>query len=168
MTLCARPVNSGVRRLLVGRYLSTSMSQFGKTLFGGSRFIFWTLAPVLLLFAVLMPLSTAGWNATKVVLIAGMDAAALLLVFGLYNTKKFWWALRGVTGIVFCLYLVYLIDELIHSSITLKGLLTGESPLEVIKTFIGIGIPCLLYTLVGKFSRREASEGKAGARGRRA
>ncbi|MDX6693304.1 MAG: hypothetical protein QOF02_907, partial [Blastocatellia bacterium] len=31
------------------------MSEFGKTLFSGSRFIFWSLAPVLLLFAAGLP-----------------------------------------------------------------------------------------------------------------
>lgn len=136
------------------------MSQFGKTLFSGSRFIFWSLAPFLVLFAVVMPLSITEWNVTRVILITVMDAAALLLVIGLYNTKRIWWALRGVTAIVFFGYLAMLIDEFIHGDTTVKGLLRGDSPLEVIKTFIGVGIPCLLYTLLGRFSRREVTKNR--------
>jgi hypothetical protein len=143
------------------------VSQFGKTLFSGSRFIFWTLAPFLILFAILTPLSITGWNATRVVLIIVLDAAALLLVVGLYNTKRFWWALRGVTAIVFFAYLGYLIDELIYGHITLKGLLSGDSPLEVIRTFVGVGIPCVLYTLMGKFSRTGAPKNRDAIKGRR-
>jgi hypothetical protein len=111
------------------------------------------LSPFLILFAILMPLSTTAWTVTKAIIIICIDAAALLLVIGLYDTRNFWWALRGVTAIVFSAYLAYLIDEIIHSRVTLKGLLTGDSPWEVVKAFIGIGIPCLLYTLIGKFSR---------------
>jgi hypothetical protein len=136
------------------------VNQFGRTLFSGSRFIFWSLAPFLVLFAVVMPLSITEWNVTRVILITVMDAAALLLVIGLYNTKRFWWALRGVTMIVFFGYLAMLIDELIHGDTTVKGLLRGESPLEVIKTFIGVAIPCLLYTLLGRFSRREVTRNR--------
>ena len=143
------------------------MSRFGKTLFSGSRFIFWTLSPFLILFIIVMPLSTTGWTVTKAILIISMDAAALLLIIGLYNTEKFWWALRGVTAIAFCAYLAYLVEELTHSRITLKGLLTGDSPWEVVKTFMGIGIPCLLYTLIGKFSRKGSGKKKDEAEKRR-
>ena len=143
------------------------MSQFGKTLFSGSRFIFWTLAPFLVLFVIVMPLSITEWTIAKVVLITVIDTAALLLVIGLYNTKKFWWALRGVTAIVFFAYLGFLIDELIHGHISLKGLLLGDSPLQVIKTFMGIGIPCLLYSLLGRFSRRGVRKNDDASGGRR-
>jgi hypothetical protein len=136
------------------------VNQFGKTLFSGSRFIFWTLAPFLVLFAIVMPLSITEWNVTRIILITVMDMTALLLVIGLYNPKKFWWTLRVVTAIVFCGYLGMLIDELIHGDTTVKAMLRGDSPLEVIKTFIGVGIPCLLYALLGKFSRREVTRNK--------
>ena len=137
-----------------------AVNQFGKTLFSGSRFIFWSLSPCLVLFAIVMPLSITEWNVARIILVTVMDVAALLLVIGLYNTKKFWWALRVVTAIVFCGYLMLLIDELLHGDTTINRLLRGDSPVEVIKTFIGVGIPCILYTLLGRFSRREATKNK--------
>ena len=129
------------------------MSQFGNTLFSGSRFIFWALAPVLTLFAIVLPLSIVEWKVATIIVVIAVDAAAILLVIGLYNTNKFWWALRGVTAIVFFGYLAYLVDELIHGQFTLTALLSGDSAAGVLKTFIQIGIPCFLYAAIGKFSR---------------
>jgi hypothetical protein len=135
------------------------MSHFGKTLFNGSRFIFWALGPVLTLFAIVLPLYIPKWSIETAIVVIGVDAGVILLVVGLYNTKKFWWALRGVTAIVFFAYLAYLLDEFIRGHFTLAGLFTGDLPVEVLKTFIQIGIPCLLYALIGKFSRTK-SEGR--------
>lgn len=138
------------------------MSQFGKTLFSGSRFVFWTLAPFLILFAIVMPLSTTDWNAIKVIVVSGMDLTAVLLVFGLYDTRRFWLALRCVTFIVFCGYLAYLVDEIIvnKGSATYQGIFSGDQPWRAIEGFIGIGIPCFVYTVFGRFSRKETDDDK--------
>ena len=136
------------------------MSHFGKTLFSGSRFLFWALAPVLTLFAIVLPLSIVKWTVVRAILVIAVDAAAILLVIGLYNTKRFWWALRGVTAIVFFASLAQLIDDLIHANFTLAGLLTVDSPVGIIRTFLQIGIPCFLYALIGKFSHKKAGSGR--------
>lgn len=132
------------------------MSQFGETLFGGSRFIFWALAPFLVAFMILMPLLTTSWNMTRIILLLGMEAISLLLLVGLYNPRRFWWALRGVALLVFCSYLAYLIDGLRQhgDQLNFRSFLSGEPVWDIIKAFIGVGIPCLLYTLSGRFSRR--------------
>lgn len=88
------------------------MSKFGEVLFSGSRFIFWALSPFLLLFAVVMPLMMDSWSAASIVLVSALDASALLLVLMLFDSKRFWWAGRGVTGIVFLAFLAYLADEI--------------------------------------------------------
>jgi len=62
----------------------------------GSRFIFWALAPFLILFAVIMPLTTEHWDAVQIVLVVVMDAAALLLVLGLYDPRRSYRPPRGV------------------------------------------------------------------------
>jgi hypothetical protein len=138
------------------------MSQFGKTLFSGSRFIFWTLAPFLILFAIVMPLSTTDWNAIKVIVVSGMDLTAVLLVFGLYNTRRFWLALRGVTAIVFCVSVACLVGEIIRTkgSVSYHGLISGDQPWRAFEAFIVIGIPCFVYTVFGKFSRKETDDDK--------
>jgi len=136
------------------------MSYFGKTLFSGSRFIFWALAPLLTLFAIVLPFSIVKWSVGRAIIVIGVDGAAILLVIGLYNTKRFWWALRGVTAIVFFASLAQFIDELVHAHFTLAGLLTDDSPVSIIRTFIQIGVPCFLYALLGKFSHKKAGGGR--------
>ena len=137
------------------------MSRFGKALFSGSRFIFWSLAPFLILFAIATTLTTVDWNITSAILVIVMDMVALLLTVGLYNTTRFWWALRGVTTIVFLAYVAYLLDDLIHLSntITLAGIVNGDRPWRSIGAFLSIGIPCLVYSIVGRFSWRQESGG---------
>jgi hypothetical protein len=131
------------------------MSLFGRTLFSGSRFIFWALAPLLILFAIVMPLTVTQWSIGRAILIISMDLCAVLLALGLYNTARFWWALRGVTSIVFLAYLAYLIHQLVHwtTPLTLSSILAGDQPFRAIGAFIFIGIPCLLYSVLGRFSR---------------
>jgi L-asparagine transporter-like permease len=141
------------------------MSLFGRTQFSGNRFTFWALAPFLIMFAVAMPLSITQWSVARVILIISLDLCAVLLTIGLYDTTRFWWALRGVTAIVFLAYLAYLIDALVHwkTSISLKSILAGDAPWGAIRGFMGIGIPCLLFSVLGRFSRHESSENTADA-----
>jgi hypothetical protein len=54
---------------------------------------------------------TDSWSVTSISLVSGLDVTALLLVLALYDSKRFWWAGRGVTGIIFLAYLLYLGDE---------------------------------------------------------
>lgn len=133
------------------------MNLFGKTLFSGSRFIFWSLAPFLILFAIAMPLTTVDWNIKRAILVVVIDLVALLLTLGLYNTTRFWWALRGVTTIVFLACVAYLLDHLIHlpNTITLAGIVNGEQPWRSLGAFLSIGMPCLVYSATGRFSWRQ-------------
>ena len=138
------------------------MNHFGKTLFSGSRFIFWSLAPFLILFAFVMPLTTVDWNITRVILIIVMDLVALLLAVGLYNTGRFRWALRGVTIIVFFAYVAYLLNDLAHLShaITLAGIVNGDRPWRSIGAFLSIGMPCMVYSIRGTFSWQQPNSSK--------
>jgi len=83
-----------------------------KVLFSGSRFIFWALAPLLILCAVVLSLNTNPSSPLHVAVLILADAFILLLVIGLYNPRRNHWALRCVTGVVFVAYLGYWIDEL--------------------------------------------------------
>src|SRR6266478_10115156 len=90
-----------------------SISKFGEVLFGGSRFIFWTLSPVLLLFAIFMTSLVDSWSSMGGVIVLAIDGIVLLLIPALYNPKRFWWAARGVTAIVALAFATYLIDEIV-------------------------------------------------------
>jgi hypothetical protein len=130
------------------------MNDFGKTLFSGSRFIFWSLAPVLILFTIVMPLSMTGWTATKIILVSASEIAALLLVLGLWNPNRFRWALRGVAAVVFGVCLTAVIEELFFSGkrFTVSEIVSGDAQLGALKAFVFLGTSCLVYALFGKFS----------------
>lgn len=121
------------------------MSRFGETLFGGSRFIFWSLAPVLAACAVGMPLLVAEWTAAYVVFVVLAEVLLVSLILALYDPRRFRWAARCVTGVVFCAYLLYLVDG---------AFAEGSSSVKPLMGFIAIGLPCLWYTIFGRFSRR--------------
>jgi hypothetical protein len=130
------------------------MNDFGKVLFSGSRFIFWSLAPFLILFAIVMPFSVNGWTATKIILVGVSDIAALLLVLGLWNPNRFRWALRCVAAIVFGVCLTAIIEEIFLSGkrFTIGAIISGDAQLGALKGFIFLGASCLIYTLLGRFS----------------
>jgi hypothetical protein len=130
------------------------MNDFGKTLFSGSRFIFWSLAPFLILFAIVMPLSVTQWTATKIILVSVSEITALLLVLGLWNPKRFRWALRGVAAIVFGICLTAVIEELFFKGkrFTIGEIVSGDAQLGALKAFVFLGTSCLVYTLSGRFS----------------
>ena|SRR2546430_6590438 len=135
------------------------MSRFGQTLFSGSRFTFWSLAPILALSAVLLPFLAGKWTVSSFFFVVPIEALFVALILALFNPQRFWWATRSVTGIVFCLYLDYAIEEVFLSG---KGWEVGfgsraeASPLNAILGFIVIGLPCLWYTLFGRFSLKRA------------
>jgi hypothetical protein len=130
------------------------MNDFGKTLFSGSRFIFWSLAPFLILFAIVMPFSMTGWTATRIIVVGASELAALLLVLGLWNPNRFKWALRGVSAIVFGICLTVTIEELFLSDkrFTIGGIVSGDAQPGDLRGIIFLGTSCLVYTLLGRFS----------------
>ncbi len=128
------------------------MGQFGEVLFSGSRFIFRALFPFLILFAIIMTLTVDQWSTERAILVVGADALALLLVLALYSPTRFWWAARGVTAIVFALYLAYFIDEVHNGNLFKNSWWHASDGLFV------IGVPCLLYTIFGRFRRGTTSE----------
>ncbi len=129
------------------------MPKFGEILFSGSRVVFLALSPFLILFLIGMPLLVDRWWPWSSLLVFALDAMAVLLLLALYDGKRFWWAARGVTAIVFLSFVVYLADE-IHSK---KPWRFGqESPLEALLGLVIVGLPCLRYTLAGQFGLSES------------
>ena len=142
------------------------MSRFGRTLFKGSRFIFWSLAPFLAVGGASLLLYTGELTTRRIILLAVMESAIALLLIGLYDPIRFKWATRTVTGIVFMFFCWYAFDEIIvqHKELRLSGARSEASPRNALLGLIAIGCPCLLYTLLGRFAWREeetdAEEGR--------
>lgn len=88
------------------------MSQFGQTLFSGSRFIRWALSPFVLLFAILMPVLIDQWTPVSVAIMIVMELMCLALLAGFWLAARIGhWAFRCLAGLVFLGYAAYLIDE---------------------------------------------------------
>jgi hypothetical protein len=116
------------------------------------RGLLWFGAVAMTLFTAVMYffLGQSGWTASSVAFdfVCGVISVALMLT--LIDQRRYWWALRVVTGIVFILCIGYLIDEFFvkHQPITF-GAPGAESPLNALRAFLIFGLPCLLYTLWG-------------------
>jgi hypothetical protein len=127
---------------------------FGDIAFSGSRFIFWCLAPILGACAA-VPLLLDDWNTTKVIAAAGWSACCTLAIPAIYDSRRFWWAARGVTAINFFCYLSYLISEAVLSGGSFTPTRRSDaSPYNSVVGFIVIGLPALWYTLFGRFTFR--------------
>jgi hypothetical protein len=131
------------------------MSQFGEVLFSKSRFVRWTLSPVLLLFLMLFPLVIDGWTLKRIGLAAGIELLVLSLLAGYWLPEKYARiAFRIAAGLTFLAYVLYLIDKALFSKapLTLTGSLGASSPRNAILGSIIIGLPCLWYSIFGRFS----------------
>ncbi len=128
----------------------------GDVAFGGSRFIFWCLAPVLLISGVGLPFLLGDWTPQKVIVTAAWTACSLLAIPALYDSKRFWWAARSVTGLIVLAYAAYVIHEFSFTDdeFGLTGPRSESSPRNAILGFFVIGLPCLWYTIFGRFQFR--------------
>ncbi len=86
------------------------MSKFGSTLFSGSSFIYWSLVPILLVTGVSLSFAVEDYASVKGVVVVCAQVAIALLVLVLTDPKRFHWAARCLTGMVFAVYGVYLYD----------------------------------------------------------
>jgi hypothetical protein len=126
---------------------------FGETLFGGSRFIFWTLAPAVFLALLILNTTQVEWTPTRAAIVAAMDLGGALFVLGLYDNVRFRWASRALCAEVFLLYLAYLIYEWGFSRhpFQIVERRSVASPRNALLGFAIIGIPSLAYAVTGSF-----------------
>ncbi len=143
------------------RNVRKKMSEFGKTLFGGSKFIFWTVAPFIVLFLVVMTVLIPVLN-TKLslwmwILPTWAWVTGISLVIGMWNPTRFSWTFRIVTAMVLILYLGYAFYELKehHWKLVRPHSIDDSNPVNALLGLVIIGIPCLIYTVFGRFTFRK-------------
>ncbi len=143
------------------------MSDFGKALFSGSKFLFWAIVPLVSLFGLLLLnslinfLITAQWHGA--LLVAILEGAFVLLGVSLWNPKRFWVASRVLTAIVFLVTLTFFLSQVLFGEKSLKSLtmweiISGEPPADILRGFIFVGVPCLLYTGWGLWEFKEIKD----------
>ena len=138
------------------------MSNFGKGLFGGSRFIFWCLGPLCLLCGVGCIIGALFAFASKdlkaAITLTLLGALGVCIFLALLNIKKFLWAARVVTGIVALCYVLYFAETYFieKQSLTPSARKSAATPWNAIMGFLFIGVPCLWFTIRGRFGSEEA------------
>jgi hypothetical protein len=136
------------------------VSLFGKILFTGSKFVRWTLIPILVLSAVLWTWLARDISAPDFkthLFLHLMCGLPILLAIGLLDTHRFRWVFRVVTAIVFAIYCWYAVDEFLSSG-EMKQLHQARSEpalRDAVEGLVVIGIPCLIYTIFGQFTPRK-------------
>ena len=133
------------------------MSSFGSTLFSGSRFIFWCLGPLFLasgvgcLIGSPFVYSSKGWPQAMALVVMGVCCICFFLA--LLTIKRFLWAARVVTGIVALSYVLYFADTYFveRQSLSPTTRRSSATPWNAIMGFIVIGVPCLWFTIYGRF-----------------
>src|SRR5258708_39755043 len=137
------------------------MSKFGQTLFGGGRFVRWALSPFVLLFAVVVPLVIDEWTLGRVVLIVFVELMCVSLLAGFWLPPRIgFWAFRFLAGMVALAYAAYLVDEFFFDNrpFTVTGRRGDASPFNALLGFLVIGVPSLLFAVLGRFSLRPPQE----------
>lgn len=135
------------------------MGQFGKALFNSSPFIFWTLSPLLLIFAISLPFLAGEQSVFGWLIVVACSSAALMLILALYDAQRFHWVGRVLAGMVFLTYMSYLGFEVLTEEEPLR-LPPSRGEAHPINAFFGIiviGLPSLWYALFGRFTFRAES-----------
>ena len=135
--------------------------RFGEVLFGGSRFVFWTIAPaVALALVVVNTMPMVEWTPARAAIMAGIDVTGLSFVIALYDPVRFRWAGRLVCAEVFLAYLAYLVHEWVFSEhpFRLAEARSDASPRNALLGFFIIGVPSLMYALTGAFAPPRADD----------
>jgi hypothetical protein len=120
-----------------------------RQLFSGSRFIFWALAPFLIVGALVFSLSVDCTSPIRVALVPVLDSLALLLALGLCCPSRNEWALRLVTGLVFVVYLAYLVEENGRASPCVLSEAAGKNRSECVSGVHSDWLPVHKVTLLG-------------------
>lgn len=132
------------------------MSLFGKTLFGGSRFVFWSLAPAILLTLIGLTCLLGKRDVTAVVVLAALWVMGLSLILGMADPVRFDWAFRIFSAMIFLTYVWYLVSEVREKGWRLNWHHSrGEA--DTLNALVGlfvVGMPALVYAVFGRFSLR--------------
>ena len=135
--------------------------KFGEVFLGGSRFVFWSLGPIVFFLALFMALIAyvrlSDGDLRTGFIFLGCSLIAACLFLALLNGPRFWWAGRFVTLSVFITYSWYLLDTwLIHPKpLEIGGPRNSTTPWNALCGLVIIGFPCLCYTLRGRLTWRE-------------
>lgn len=123
-------------------------------------FVFWSLAPLLLVFVVLMPLLTQRRDPAAIIVLVALELLAGLTFLGLFNSERFWWAWRGVGAIIFFGYAAYVVAMLVENGgrIAITPRKSEASAFNAVCGLVVFGLPGLWFALFGRLTFRKEDE----------
>jgi len=133
------------------------MSLFGKTLFAGSRFVFWSLAPAILLSLIGFTCLLGKRDVVALLVLSALWVTGLSLILGMANPIRFGWAFRVFSTMIFLTYVCYLVSEVREKGWRLNWY-HSRGDADTLNALIGmltIGAPALVYAVFGRFNLRK-------------
>ena len=111
-----------------------------------SKTVFWLALPFLLFFvaALFYFAATSGRGLPTFLAMSLICVPVICFGLVLYDTKRFWWARRGVALAVFLMSAIYIESEMQSTSNPLK-----VKVLDAAASFLLVGLPALVYFFRG-------------------
>lgn len=126
------------------------MSGFGRNLLSGSPFLFWALAPFLVLGALAISLPPDYRDGYHLAAVIACDVTLALLAASLWPYHRSSVARRLLTGWVGLLFTLYALDAAFPGLLPARG--EPSSRVNAFAGFLVVGVPCWKYALLGRFS----------------
>jgi hypothetical protein len=121
-------------------------------------FFFWSLAPILVLFMILMAILPEKRDPAAIIVLFTVEAAALALLLGLWNSERFWWAWRALGAIVFLTYVSYCVAMAIEGRFG-PGRRAERTLFNAVLGLLFFGLPGLCYAVFGRLTWRRDTLG---------
>ena len=119
---------------------------FLRTLFGGSRLICFCLVPILVFTGASFLWTVPDWRSWRAGWFVALALVCFLLALALLGPRRFGWAARIVTGMVFLACCGYLADSVFWPAAGPHG---GDELAGSVMAMLMFGLPSLWFTLRG-------------------
>jgi peptidoglycan/LPS O-acetylase OafA/YrhL len=132
----------------------------GSAILGGSRFIFWCVAPFAVLAMIVLPYGISEWTPARILVVVGLEVVLGLLVLVLASPRRFRGASRILAAMVTLSYVAYLVHELCTDPDSLWPP-SRRSESTAWNALLGLGVfgvPCAIYAVRGTLSRSRPEE----------
>lgn len=124
---------------------------------------FWIGTPVCLLSLMVLPLLPwrEGPLDLKMVIIGiCWTAGCVLPPFALYDSRRFWWATRTLTAMIFVAYIAYFVEQWFFP-VPRRSNAQASPENSLIGLFV-FALPALWYTIFGRLTFRKPQDAKDG------
>lgn len=121
----------------------------GGALFAGSKFVKWTLTPVILVALVAFPLLTTEWTVSRLLVVGSIEVTLACLLLGVLAPSRFLVAAGVSAAMVFLGYIGYFVDELLTDPSTLihASRRSEVNAFNALRGLLQIGLPSLLLSI---------------------